>query len=149
MAAPELQRDLDATLAHVVGQSVVALALGCEIHIAVEPHPSGQFFEGNCWARHPGGELPEQLRRPLGIAGLVSTFAFLHGSPHEVEADDLFDRLQAGELEFSAGNAALAEGYTLADVVFALDVLRIRWPVVEDEIERMSPCILHGNQKLN
>lgn len=149
MATTSLQRDLDATLAHVVGQSVVALALGCEIHLAVEPHPSGKFFEGNCWARHPSGELPEQLRRALGVAGLVSTFVFLHGSPHEVEADELFDRLQAGELEFSAADAALTEGYTLADVAFALDVLRVRWPVVVDEIERMAPCILHGNQKLN
>lgn len=145
----DLRHDLDTTLAHVIGQAVVALAMGCEIHLAVEPHPSGKFYEGNCWARHPGGELPKELLRPLGIAGLVSTLAFLGGSPHDIEADDVFDRLQAGELEFSAADAALAEGYTLADVVFALDVLRARWPVVADEIERMAPSILHGGHRLN
>lgn len=145
----DLRHDLDTILAHVVGQAVVALAIGCEIHLAVEPHPSGKFYEGNCWARHPGGELPKELQRTLGIAGLVSTLAYLDGSPHEVDADDVFDRLQAGELEFSAADAALAEGYTLADVVFALDVLRARWSVVADEIERMAPSILHGGHRLN
>lgn len=87
-------------------------------------HPSGKCFGGNCWARHPGGELPKELQRTLGIAGLVSTLAYLDGSPHDIEADDVFDRLQAGEFEFSEADAVLAEGYTLADVVFALDVLR-------------------------
>lgn len=149
MASAELRRDLDVTLAHVIGQAVVALAIGCEIHLAVEKHPSGKFFEGNCWARHPGGELPKELQRTLGIAGLVSMLAYLGGSPHDVEADDLFDRLQAGEFEFSEADAVLAEGYTLADVVFALDVLRARWPVVAEEIEHMAPSILHGGHRLN
>ena len=40
-------------------------------------------------------------------------------------------------------------GYTLADVVFALDVLRTRGPVVAEEIERMAPSILHGGHRLN
>lgn len=144
-----LHQDLDATIAHVVGQGVVALALGCEIHLAVEPHPSGKFFEGTCYARHPGGELPRELSRPLGVAGLVSTLAFLRGSPEEVDPDDVFDRLQSGELELSAADASTAEGFTLADVAFALDVLRTRWPVVEQEVEYMAPIILHGGQRLN
>jgi len=145
----DLRRDLNATLAHVVGQAAVALALGCEIHLAVEAHPSGEHFEGSCYVRRPGGEFPAELRRPLGVAGILATLAFLRGSPDEVEPVGVFDRLQSGELELSATDASMAEGYTLADVVFALDALRTRWPAVADEVERMAPFILHGGQRLN
>lgn len=145
----DLRQDLDATLAHVVGQGVVALSLGCEIHLAVEAHPSGKYFEGTCYTRHPGGELPRELSRPLGVAGLVSTLAFLGGSPEEVYPDDVFDRLQSRELELSAADSRMAQGFTLADVSFALDVLRTSWPVVVDEIEYMAPRIMHDGYQLN
>ena len=138
----DLQRDLDATIAHVVGQGVVALSVGCEIHLRVDPHPSGEFFEGHCWVRHPEGDLSDQLRRPLGLAGCVSALAFLRGSPEEIEAVEVFDRLQAGEITLSADDAAMAEGFTLADVCFALGVLRTRWATVEGEVGYMAPKIM-------
>lgn len=138
----DLQRDLGATIAHVVGQGVVARAAGCEIHLAVALHPDGGHFQGECWVRHPDGELSEHAKRPLGVAGCLAALAFLRGSPDELDAAELFDQLQAGDLRLSAEDAEMAEGFTLADVAHALDTLRARWPVVVDEVVRMSPQIL-------
>ena len=145
----DLQKDLNATIAHVVGQGVVALSVGCEIHLQVDPHPSWEFFEGHCWVRHPEGDLSDQLRRPLGLAGCVSALAFTRGSPEELEAVEVFDKLEAGEITLSAADAAMAEGFTLADVSFALDVLRARWPAVEEEVGYMAPRIMQDVNHLH
>lgn len=106
-------------------------------------------LKGRATRAIPAASFPANYPAPLGVAGLVSTLAFLRGSPEEVDPDDVFDRLQSGELELSAADASTAEGFTLADVAFALDVLRTRWPVVEQEVEYMAPIILHGGQRLN
>ncbi|QLQ01740.1 MAG: hypothetical protein HZY77_01505 [Thiobacillus sp.] len=143
-ASTDLQRDLGATIAHVVGQAVVARAAGCDIHLAVDLHSDGGHFEGECWVRHPDGELPEHAKRPLGVAGCLASLAFLRGSPDELDAAELFDQLQAGEVHLSPADAQMAEGFTLADVAHALDTLRARWPVVADEVVRMSPQILNN-----
>lgn len=142
MASADLQQDLNLTIAHVVGQGVVALSAGCEIHFAVHRHPSGEFFEGACWARHQAGDLPGPLRRSLGVAGHVASMAFLCGSPEEIEAIEVFDKLLAGEITLSAADAAMSEGFTLADVSFALDVLRDSWAIVEREVWYMAPRIM-------
>jgi hypothetical protein len=137
-----LRRDLNATIAHVVGQGVVALASGCEFHFAVDPHPSGQFFEGVCWVRNPSGEMPGHVKRPVALAGLIAQMALLRGSPQHVEAVDVFNKLQSGDLALSAADRDMADGFTLSDVAFALDVLRDRWHLVEQEIVSMAPKIL-------
>ncbi len=145
----DLQRDLEATIAHVVGQGVVALSAGCEIHLAVNPHPRGESYEGNCWVRNPHGDLCEHQRRLIALAGCVAALAFTRGSPEELEAVDVFDKLQSGEITLSAADAAMAEGFTLADVESALDTLRPRWALVVDEVARMSPQILNNVTYLN
>ena len=138
----DLRRDLNATIAHIVGQGAIASAMGCEIKLAVDLHPSGEFFEGNCWVRNPAGELSEHLRRPLGLAGCLSSLAFLRGSPSEVEAAEVFDKLKSGEIALSPADAEMAEGFSLADVEFALNVLRANWQTVAGEVEQMSPEIM-------
>ncbi len=142
MASADLQQDLNLTIAHVVGQGVVALSAGCEIHLAVHRHPSGKFFEGGCWVCHKAGDLPGPLRRSLGLAGCVSSMAFLRGSPEEIEAIEVFDKLRFGEITLSAADAAMSDGFTLADVSFALDVLRDSWAIVEREVGYMAPRIM-------
>ncbi|OHE89028.1 MAG: hypothetical protein A2213_06160 [Lysobacterales bacterium RIFOXYA1_FULL_68_6] len=83
------------------------------------------------------------------MAGCVAALAFTRGSPEELEAVDVFDKLQSGEITLSAADAAMAEGFTLADVESALDTLRPRWALVVDEVARMSPQILNNVTYLN
>lgn len=142
-------QDIDLTIAHVVGQGVVALSAGCEIHLAVNSHPGGLSFEGNCWVRHPSGDLPDSLRRSIAVAGGLASLAFERGAPEEIEPVDAFDKLQAGEIRMSATDAEMADGFTLADVAFALDVLSDRWAIIADEVARMSPCILNNTIRIH
>lgn len=137
-----LQHDLGAAIAHVVGQGVVALSAGCEIHLAVDPHPGGKSFNGNCWIRHPAGEIPGPLRRAIAVAGGLAELAFERGAPEEIEPVDAFRKLRSGEVALSASEAAMSDGFTLADVEFTLDVLCAKWAIVSDEVSRMSPQIL-------
>lgn len=116
-----LQHDLGAAIAHVVGQGVVALSAGCEIHLAVDPHPGGKSFNGNCWIRHPAGEIPGPLRRAIAVAGGLAELAFERGAPEEIEPVDAFRKLRSGELALSASEAAMSNGFTLADVVHATE----------------------------
>lgn len=145
----DIQRDLEATIAHVVGQGVVALSAGCEIHLAVDPHPGGKSFNGNCWVRRPSGELPDSLRRSIAVAGKLAALAFERGAPEEIEPVEAFDKLQSGELALSASEAAMSNGFTLADVVHALNVLSARWAIVADEVMRMSPHILSNTHRIH
>ena len=138
----DLRQDLNATIAHVVGQGVVALASGCEFHFAVDRHPSGEFFEGVCWVRSPSGEMPDHIKRPVALAGLIAQMAILRGSPNHVEAGEVLSKLESGDLALSAADSDMAAGFTLVDVVFALDVLRGRWHLVEQEVLAMAPKIL-------
>ncbi|KVW93338.1 hypothetical protein [Thiobacillus denitrificans] len=144
MTSADLQHDLNLTIAHVVGQGVVAISAGFEIHLAVNCHPGGQSFDGSCWVRNPAGDLPESLRRSVAVAGCLSSLAFNRGAPEEIEPVEAFGKLQSGELALSETDAAMAEGLTLSDVAFALDVLNGRWAIVVDEVERMSPHILNN-----
>lgn len=137
-----LQHDLGAAIAHVVGQGVVALSAGCEIHLAVDPHPGGKSFDGSCWIRHPAGEIPGPLRRAIAVAGGLAELAFERGAPEEIEPVDAFRKLRSGEVALSASEAAMSDGFTLADVEFTLDVLCAKWAIVSDEVSRMSPQIL-------
>lgn len=142
-------QDIDLTIAHVVGQGVVALSACCEIHLAVNPHPGGLSFEGNCWVRHPSGDLPDSLRRSIAVAGGLASLAFERGAPEEIEPLEAFDKLQAGAIRMSPADAEMAEGFTFADVTFALDVLCDRWPIIADEVARMSPVILSNIHRLH
>ncbi|MHB1091453.1 hypothetical protein [Thiobacillus sp.] len=144
MASADLQHDLNLTIAHVVGQGVVALAAGCEIRFAVERHPGRESFDGNFWVRYPVGDLPDLLRRSIAVAGCLSSLAFKRGAPEEIDLVEAFDNLKSGELALSETDAAMAEGLTLADVAFALDALSDRWAIVADEVERMAPHILNN-----
>lgn len=145
----DLHRDLSLTIAHVVGQGVVALSAGCEIHLAVAPYPGGQSFNGGCWVRHPAGDLPDSQRRSIALAGWLASLAFERGAPEEIEAVEAFDQLQAGEIRLSSDDARMAEGFTLADVAFALDVLCDRWPIITDEVARMAPIILNHTIRIH
>lgn len=120
----------------------MALASGCEFHFAVDPHPSGDFYEGVCWVRLPGGDMPDHIKRPVALAGQIAQVALLRGSPQHVEAVEVFSKLQSGELALSAADRDMAAGFTLPDVDFALHVLRDRWHLVEQEIVSMAPKIL-------
>lgn len=142
-----LQHDLGAAIAHVVGQGVVALSAGCEIHLAVDPHPGGKSFDGSCWIRHPAGEIPGPLRRAIAVAGGLAELAFERGAPEEIEPVDAFHKLRSGELALSASEAAMSDGFTLADVEFTLDVLCAKWAIVSDEVSRMSPQILSNTHR--
>lgn len=142
-------QDLNLTIAHVVGQGVVALSAGCEIHMAVNPQPGGQSFDGGCWVRHPAGDLSDSMRRSIAVAGGLASLAFERGAPEEIEPVDAFDKLQAGAIRMSPADAEMAEGFTFADVTFALDVLCDRWPIITDEVARMSPVILSNIHRLH
>lgn len=137
----ELDRDLGAAIAHVMGEALVALAAGCEIHLAVDPCPGGKSFEGVCWVRHPAGETPAPLKRAIGVAGCVAELAYLHGSPNEIEASEVFDKLQSSE--------RIAGGITLDEATYALRALRSRWSLVIGEVERMSPQILSNTHRIH
>lgn len=145
----DLQKDLNLTIAHVVGQGVVALSAGCEIQFAIERHPSGQSFTGSCWVRYTKGDLPESIQRSVAIAGCLATLVLKHGAPEAVELVEAFDKLQSGELALSETDAAMSRGFTLADVAFALDVLSDRWSIIADEVERMSPLILNNAVRIH
>lgn len=138
----DLLKSLVTTITHVVGQGVVALAAGCEIHLAVDPRPGGKSFDGTCWVRHPAGDLPDRLRRAIDVAGYIAELALERGSPDELDAAEVFDMLQSGEL-----SAHLTDGITLADVAYSLDVLRPRWALVTAEMVRMSPHILSNTHR--
>lgn len=127
--------DLNLTIAHVVGQGVVALAAGCEIHLSVDPHPGGKSFDGNCWVRNPGGEISAPLKRVIGVAGRIAELALERGSPDDLEAAEVFYTLQS---------AATAEAFTAVDVALALETLRSRWALVTDEVARMAPQIMNN-----
>lgn len=137
-----LQRDLEATIAHVVGQGVVALAFGCEIHFQVEKHPSGKHFDGCCHFRHKMGEIPPRILRPIGVAGPIAEAAFLGGGHGRLDSFDLFAKLKSGEIAPSGSAASQADGFTFADVDFAVSVLQTNWSIVAGEVERMTPHIL-------
>lgn len=143
----DLHRDLSLTIAHVVGQGVVALSAGCEIKLSVERHPSRKSFGGNCWVRYPAGDLSDSLRRSIAVAGGLASLAFERGAPEEIEPVEAFDKLQSGELGLSASDAQMAEGFTMADVAFVIDVLCDRWRIITDEVERMSPVILNNTSR--
>lgn len=128
--------DLDSAIAHVVGQGVVALSAGCEIHLAINPHPGGEFYEGNCWVRHPSGELPGRLKQAIGVAGGIAELALERGTPGELDAAEVFDRLQS--------SSRITEDFTLADVAHSLNVLCSRWALVIDEVARMAPQITNN-----
>ena len=145
----DLQKDLSLTVAHVVGQGVVALSAGCEIHFAVECHPSGQSFAGRCWVRYPKGDLPESIRRSVAIAGCLATLVLKRGEPEAIEPVEAYDKLQSGELALSETDAAMSEGFTLDDVAFALGVLSDRWAIIADEVARMSPLILNNTIRIH
>lgn len=136
------QQHLRLTIAHVVGQGVVALSAGCEIHLAVDPCPGGTF-DGTCWVRFRDGDMLEHAQRRIGVAGEIAEFVMRHGSPVGIEAGDVYAKLRSGEIALSGSDAEMADGYTLDDVALALDVLRTRWPVVEREVAVMAPAILH------
>lgn len=144
MASADLQHDLNLTIAHVVGQGVVALSAGCEIKLSVDRHPSRESFGGDCWVRYPVGDLPDSLRRSIAVAGCLSSLAFKRGAPDEIDLVEAFDKLKSGELAMSEAEAAMSEGFTLSDVAFALDALNDRWTIVIDEVEHMSPHILNN-----
>ncbi|MDZ7594411.1 MAG: hypothetical protein U0932_07145 [Thiobacillus sp.] len=144
MSRADLRQDLDLTIAHVVGQGVVALSAGCEIKLSVERHPGRESFGGDCWVRHPAGDLPDSLRRSVAIAGCLASLALKRGAPEEIDLVEAFDKLQSGELALSETDAAMAEGLTLSDVAFVLDALSDRWAIVIDEVEHMSPHILNN-----
>lgn len=136
------QQALSLTIAHVVGQGVVALSAGCEIHLAVDPCPGGTF-DGTCWVRFRDGDMLEHAQRRIGVAGEIAEFVMRHGSPIGIEAGDVYAKLRSGEIALAGSDAEMADGYTLGDVVAALDVLRTRWPIVEREVAVMAPAILH------
>lgn len=138
-----LQRDLEATIAHVVGQGVVALAFGCEIHFQVEKHPSGEHFDGCCHFRHEMGDIPPQVLRSIGVAGPIAEAAFLGAGLKHLDSFDLFADLKSGRIALSGPAASQADGFTFADVDFAVSVLQTNWKVVEGNVERMTPCILN------
>jgi hypothetical protein len=135
-----MSHDLEAAIAHVVGQGVVALAAGCEIHLSVDPHPSGKSFDGNCWVRNPHGEISAQLKRVIGVAGRIAELALERGSPDDLESAEVFYTLQS---------AVTAEAFTLADVALALDALRSRWALVTGEVARMSPQIMSNIPRIH
>lgn len=142
-----LQRDLEATIAHVVGQGVVALAFGCEIHFQVEKHPSGEYFDGCCHFRHEMGEIPPRILRPIGVAGPIAEAAFLGRGLDHLDSCDLFVQLKSGRIAPSGHAASQADGFTFADVDFAVSVLQTNWSIVAGEVKRMAPCILHGTSR--
>ncbi len=142
-----LQRDLEVTIAHVVGQGVVALRLGCEIHFQVEKHPGGEHFDGCCHFRHEIGEIPPRILRPVGVAGPIAEAAFLGGGADCLDSFDLFAKLKSGHIAPSGSSASQADGFTFADVDFAVSVLQSNWSIVVAEVERMTPCILHDTAR--
>ncbi|OJZ17944.1 MAG: hypothetical protein BGP21_06430 [Thiobacillus sp. 65-29] len=79
----------------------------------------------------------------------MASLAFERGAPEEIEPLEAFDKLQSGELGLSASDAQMAEGFTLADVAFVLDVLCDRWPIITDEVVRMSPVILNNTHRIH
>lgn len=127
---------LEATLANIVGQALVALELGCDIHLEADRSGSG-----TCWIRNPnGGELPTQVLRTVAVAGPIAEAAFLHGEPGDLLPAALMDLLQSE----TASLSPLAQGYTLADVAFALGVLTTYWALVEEEVADKGKQIMNG-----
>lgn len=144
----DLQRSLENAIAHVVGQGVVALALGCEIHFVVEKHSSGEFFDGHCLVRRSSGEIPSQILRPIGVAGPIAVAALLSGSADDLNSCDIFAELESGKIKIELPGINASE-FTLSDVDFAVSVLQTHWPIVTREVECMTPNILNGTNRLH
>lgn len=108
------RHEVEVNVAHVVGAGVVALAFGCEIHLAVAKQAEGQQFDADCWFRHPAGELAPETIRAIHAGGQIAEAAFLNGSPFDMVPEDAIEHAPSG--------------CTLVDVAFVLDLLCRRWP---------------------
>lgn len=125
---------VEVDLAQVVGAGVVALHFGCAIHLAAEKR-DGEHIEADCYFRHPAGALEPSVERTINAGGQIAKAAYLQGSPYDMEPEEA--------IEYAP------DGCTLADVAFVLDLLRRRWPVIENEVATMTPQILHGTAMLH
>ena len=124
-----------AEVAKVVGTGVIALALGCEIHLSAERRDGGRRIEADCFFRNPAGEMQPAIERAIYAAGQITKAAYLQGSPFDMEPESA--------IEYAP------DGCTLADVAFVLDLLCRRWAFIENEVAVMTPRILHGHATLH
>lgn len=129
------RHQVEVDVAQVVGAGVVALHFGCAIHLAAEKRDGGERIEADCFFRHPAGPLAPDVERTIYAGGQIAKAAYSQCSPYDMEPEEA--------IEYAP------DGCTLADVAFVLDLLRRRWPVIENEVATMTPQILHGTAMLH
>lgn len=133
----DLPDSLVAAYAHEIGHAAVALWAGCEVIIEVEFSMITRHFEGVCHVRHPAGDLPGCVLRPLGLAGVVAEQAYRFGGldspPLSVEA--LGNALRDGQLDISGTDLQMADGWSDEDLALAIEIVSDRWPWIVSEAE--------------
>jgi hypothetical protein len=138
-----LDRELNATLAYLIGQGFIASGLGCEISLKANKHANGAWYEGTCFFRDlNGGDLPDRTLRLVALAGPLAAKMHVDGY---TDPDDLLDWLH----DSKHGALPHIAECTLDDAEYVVGKLRSNWQRVTQEIRSMAPFVANNSHYLH